>query len=197
MLEGSSASTSVSLISRVRHEDSRAWRELVDLYTPLIAEWCRKKGLGTAAIQDCIQEVFFAVLKSLNNYRSDGSAGSFRSWLWTITRNKIVDAIRRDQHHPQGYGGSEALQRIQNVAGADDMDSEPTEAVQLNQLLHRGLAQVREQFQTKTWQAFWRTTIDGIPIPCVAEELDLSPTAVRQYRSRVLRRLREQLGDMI
>lgn len=197
MTDGSSSGTSQSLLSRVRNEDSRAWRELVDLYTPLIAHWCQRKGLSNDAINDCIQDVFFAVLKSLKNYQPSGQAGSFRAWLWTITRFKIVDILRREGRQPQGMGGSTGLLRTEQLPDEIASESEPTEPRQLSRLLLRGLAQVQEQFEPKTWQAFWRTTVDGVPAVKVAEELGISPAAARKYRSRILRRLRQQLGDTI
>jgi RNA polymerase sigma-70 factor (ECF subfamily) len=182
------------LIHRIRNDDSSAWRELVELYTPLIAHWCRKKGLQPAAIHDCIQDVFYAVLKSLADFSPNGTTGCFRGWLWTITRNKIVDSIRKDQRNQSAAGGTTGLE---NVLAIPDMlqEDEPTDGPSFSQLLHRALDQVRNEFEGKTWQAFWRATIDAIPVRQVSEELNISPAAVRKYRSRVLRRLREQLGD--
>ena len=42
-----------------------------------------------------------------------------------------------------------------------------------------------------TWQAFWRTFIDGQPGKQVAEDLGLSVAAVYLARRRVLTRLKE------
>ena len=67
--------------------------------------------------------------------------------------------------------------------------------MQLNELVHRSLDQVRSEFEATTWQSFWRTAIDGIPTAVVAEQLGLTPMAVRKNRSRVMRRLRQQMGD--
>ncbi len=190
----SSDSTSPSLIHRIRSDDSAAWRELVELYTPLIAHWCRNKGLQPAAIHDCIQEVFFAVLKSLGDFRPNGTTGCFRAWLWTITRNKIVDSLRRDVRNQPAAGGTTGLNVVHAVPDILHED-DPTDGPSFSQLLYRALDQVQNEFEAKTWQAFWRTTIDAISARQVAEELDISPASVRKYRSRVLRRLREQMGD--
>jgi RNA polymerase sigma-70 factor (ECF subfamily) len=182
------------LIHRIRNDDSCAWRELVELYTPLIAHWCRKKGLQPPAIHDCIQDVFYAVLRSLGDFRPNGTTGCFRAWLWTITRNKIVDSIRKEQRNQAAAGGTAALLDVLAIPDLLQED-EPTDGPSFSQLLHRALDQVRAEFEPKTWQAFWRATIDAVPARQVAEELHISPAAVRKYRSRVLRRLREQLGD--
>lgn len=186
--------TRLSLISRIRANDSRAWHELVGLYEPLVAFWCRRRGVKQADINDTVQEVFFAVSRRIDDYQPHSQGGGFRAWLWTITRHKIIDAQRRNQRFPLAQGGSTALHASQQVP--EELDShDESERLQFTQLLHRGLAQVESEFEPKSWRAFWRSTIDGQSVAAVAEELGISPATVRQHRARVLRRLRQQLGD--
>ena len=56
---------------------------------------------------------------------------------------------------------------------------------------------MRAEFESKTWQAFWRVTVDGLATASAAAELGLSGPAVRMAKSRVLRRLREEVGELI
>ena len=76
-------------------------------------------------------------------------------------------------------------------------DDEPTGDLQLQQLTSRALAQVQSEFESRTWLAFWRSVVDGIATGEVAQELNMSEATVRQSRSRILRRLRQQLGDVM
>jgi RNA polymerase sigma-70 factor (ECF subfamily) len=176
--------------------DSLAWRELVDLYGPLVAHWCRRCGLDNHEAADCLQEVFAAVSLALASYEPRGASGAFRGWLWTITRNKVRDHARRKSRQPQAAGGSTAQQALANVADSSPLpDEEPTHTEQLNELVRRGLEQVRGEFEERTWQAFWRSAIDGLPTAVAAQELGVTAAAIRQSRSRVMRRLRQQLGD--
>ncbi|QDV26275.1 RNA polymerase sigma factor [Aureliella helgolandensis] len=191
-----SSSTRLSLISRIRANDSQAWQDLVALYSPLVAFWCRKQTVGESEINDAVQEVFFSVSRSIDDYRPRESGGGFRAWLWTITRHKIIDAKRRDARFPPAQGGSTALHASQQLPEELDED-EDSERFEFTQLLHRGLAQVESEFEPKTWHAFWRCTVDGQPVAVVATELEISASTVRQHRSRVLRRLRQQLGDRV
>ena len=62
-------------------------------------------------------------------------------------------------------------------------------------LLRRCCDLVRAEFHNRTWQAFWRTAVEGKPAPEVADELGMSPVAVRVAKSRVLQRLREALCE--
>ena len=60
-------------------------------------------------------------------------------------------------------------------------------------LMQRAIALVRPELQEATWQAFWRTVVEGEPTADVARELGMTPQAVRQARYRVLKRLRDEL----
>lgn len=188
-----SSSTRLSLLSRVRVNDSRAWQELVALYSPLVAYWCRRQNVGEAEVNDILQEIFFSVSRSIDGYHPKAGSG-FRAWLWVIARNKIIDARRRSLRVPPAQGGSTALHAAHQIPDLLDEDDD-SEQIEFAHLLHRALGQVQNEFEHKTWQAFWRCTIDGQSVATVALELGITTATVRQHRSRVLRRLRAQLGD--
>lgn len=201
-MQADSDATRASLLSRARQHDSRAWHELVDLYGPLIAHWCRRSGLDHHASADCVQQTFTAVLRSLNGYQARKLSGSFRSWLWTIASNKIRDHRRSSRREASGAGGSTALQALQQVP-MDELseeafltDSEPVDTEQLSALVARAREQIRQEFAPRTWDIFSRAVVDQIPTAIVAQEFSVTSAAVRQARSRILRRLRQQLGDI-
>jgi RNA polymerase sigma-70 factor (ECF subfamily) len=189
--------TRASLLSRAKRQDSRAWNELVQLYGPLIAYWCRKCGLDHQQSSDGVQEVFAAVVRSLDNFQPQRESGAFRAWLWTITCNKVRDMHRRNHGQPQAEGGSSAMGNLNRISSSPNIpDSEPTEDLQLTQLVARALQQVQAEFEDKTWRIFQRTVVDQLPTHLVAEQFQVTAATVRQVRSRVLRRLRQQLGDV-
>lgn len=85
---------------------------------------------------------------------------------------------------------------LQKIADIQELpDDDPTDSHSKSQLVSRALDQVSVEFQPSTWNAFWRTAIDGLSTDTVATELQMTNAAVRQARSRVSRRLRQQLGD--
>ncbi len=51
-------------------------------------------------------------------------------------------------------------------------------------------------WSSSQWRAFERSVVEGHSTQTIAAELFISPAAVRQYRARILRRLRCQLGDI-
>ncbi|MBN2577934.1 MAG: sigma-70 family RNA polymerase sigma factor, partial [Pirellulales bacterium] len=63
-------------------------------------------------------------------------------------------------------------------------------------LSRRVLESIRAEFEPRTWEAFWRTTIDGQSPAHVAEDLAMTVPAVYMAKSRILRRLRQALGQL-
>lgn len=168
----------------------------MELYGPLIAFWCRRCGFDSHAAADCTQEVFVAVSRSIDQFQRQNADGSFRAWLWTITSNKVKDRIRSEARVVQADGGSTALRSLGEIP--DELavpDEEPTDETQISQLVARGLAQIQNEFADKTWKIFERAVLDDIATAQVAEEFEITAATVRQSKSRILRRLREHLGD--
>ena len=108
-------STSTNLIQRAQASDIEAWERLSHLYGPLIYQWARTSGLQEQDASDVMQEVFHALARKLPSYQRRRDVGSFRGWLWTISRHKIVDHFRRIRESPQGAGGTDAYDRLQQL----------------------------------------------------------------------------------
>lgn len=198
--EGSqpSTTTSRSLLQRVKNDEQAAWDQLVALYAPLVFLWCRGWGLREQDAADIFQDVFQAVAVHVGSFRKEREGDTFRGWLRTITRNKIRDHFRRLGREPEGVGGSEAQARLAQLPAPSPRE-DPVLSEEQGQrgLASRALELIRHEFTERTWQAFWRTAIEGCSAPEVAAELSMSAGAVRVAKSRVLQRLREELGDLL
>lgn len=191
-VSGATESTSSSLIDRVRALEDDAWQQLVDLYGPLIYYWCRQSNVDADDAADVTQEVFRSVAKNIAAFRKDRPGDTFRGWLWTITRNKILDHFREKATRPRAAGGSDFHQQLQELP-AEEEPTTGTKAVR--HLLQRALDQVRGDFSDQTWQAFYMGVVEGRTSTEIATELGISPNAVRKAKVRVLRRLREEIGE--
>ena len=197
-----SQTTSPSLLGRATSGDSQAWQRLVQIYGPLVYSWARRTGLQPQDAADVTQETFAAVSNRLQGYDAQRTGATFRGWLWTITRNKAADLVRNQQAQPGARGGST------NLANLNAVHAKPTAAIELNadypqetvgdqqEIVRRALAILRTSFEPTTWQAFWRTVVDGCSPDDVAAELSLSRWAVYKARSRVLQRLRSELDGL-
>ncbi len=189
---GSSLAT--SLLVRLKEQDPLAWRRLTALYGPEVYRWGRRAGLRAEDAEDVGQEVFRSVAAKLADFRRENPGDSFRGWLWTITRNKIRDHWRASAGRDEAVGGSAFHDRLGQVpAEPEDSSGSGTSGG----LVHRALELVRSDFEERTWQAFWRDAVEGRAAAEVADELGIKPNAVYIAKSRVLSRLRAELGDLI
>jgi RNA polymerase sigma-70 factor (ECF subfamily) len=193
---GNQDATPFSLLERLRANDGLAWQRVMQLYAPLVRFWCRRAALGAEDAEDVSQEVFAAAAAGFGGFRRDRPGDSFRGWLRGITRLQVGLHYRRRKHRPQAEGGSNAWQQLE--AAVDPLPGPgEDETTEINQLYRRALEQVRAEFEPRTWQAFWRSAIDGHLPATLTEELGMSPAAIRQAKSRVLRRLQRELGEII
>lgn len=183
---------SPSLVEGLLAGSDMAWRRMVELYHPAVYRCCRGKGLSHEDALDVVNEVFSSVAHGLASLRK-GTA--FRAWVFGITRHKITDVFRRRLGW-EAEGGTDAWQSLQAVPSADD-PSDDEALAGTAELVRRGLELVRAEFETATWQSFWKVAVEERPPDEVAAELGISRNAVYLAKSRVLRRLREVLGDPV
>ena len=99
-----------------------AWKIVVELYSPLVLHWLRRAGLPDQECADVIQEIFRSAYTGVAKFRQE-STGTFRGWLRTIARNKVIDHFRRRSKQPDATGGSEAAALLHNVPDLDDEKS--------------------------------------------------------------------------
>ncbi len=192
--ERAGTSTSRSLLARLHANDPLAWERLVALYAPLVWSWCRKMHLAAQDLADVMQEVFKAVAVHHQSFHKNQPGDTFRGWLRTITRNKVRDHFRRLQREPHAAGGTDAQFRWSQLP-EPAWEEEATDAHD-RRLFERALGLIQNEFEERSWRAFWGVVVDGRSPQEVATELGMSPGAVRVAKCRVLHRLRQELGDV-
>jgi RNA polymerase sigma-70 factor (ECF subfamily) len=112
-----------------------------------------------------------------------------------ITRNQVALFQRRTLGKPSAAGGPEAMWNMLQVA--DPAPPIDDEAAEIGQLYKRALDQVRVDFEERTWLAFWLTVIDARAPATLTVELGMSVASIRQAKSRVLRRIKLEVGDLV
>ncbi len=187
--------TSLSLLDRVRANETSAWERLVSLYTPLLGRWCRQCGLQDADAANIRQEVFLAVAKHIGEYQR--AAGTFRHWLWVITRNKVIDfwRIEAGQAAP---GGSAAMKDLEQIALPDPNETRSGSDDDERALLYRRATElIARDFEETTWKAFLMVVVEDHSPAEAAAALGISTNAVYLAKGRVLSRLRAEFADLI
>jgi RNA polymerase sigma-70 factor (ECF subfamily) len=201
--------TRPSLLVRIRDADDReAWRQFVDIYAPLIYGFCRKRGLQDADAADVTQDVFRAVAAKIGSrptsekgsggeastetpkWEYDPNRGSFRGWLYTVTRNKISDFLDRKQARGSGDTGTQQFLEQQ----PDTNEDETTWQREAQQRIFAWAAErIRGDFQEATWNAFWQVAVEGKSGEEAARNLHMSVGAVYVAKSRILARLKKEV----
>ncbi|OWK47176.1 RNA polymerase sigma factor [Fimbriiglobus ruber] len=186
--------TRVTLLTRLKDGgDADAWREFVRLYGPVVYGFARKRGLQDADAADLMQEVLRSVARNAEKMEYDPKRGTFRGWLYTVTRNKIYNFLSAQKNRPRGTGDTGSQERLDSVPDrAEEPDSDWDIEYQ-RQLSSKAMDRVKHEFHSSTWQAFWKTAVDGRPAQEVGVELKMTPGAVYVAKSRVLARLREEV----
>lgn len=200
---GSVGSTSLGLLERAKRREPGAWEQIVQLYSPLVYAWCRRRWLRAADAEDVGQEVFRVVFRKLGDFRKDRAGDSFRGWLHSIVKKKILDHHRKNRPALAAQGGSDAQKQLEQIrdpaadAEADSAMGEEDRPDDVLLLFRQALKQLQTQFKEQTWLAFWRVVVDGVAPDSVAKELGISANAVYLAKSRVLRRFREEFADLV
>jgi RNA polymerase sigma-70 factor (ECF subfamily) len=188
--------TSRSLLIDLKEGTPAAWERLTALYAPLVHHWCRSMRLPEQDMPDIFQQVFQSVASHIQAFHKDRPGDTFRHWLRAITRNKVRDHFRRLSHHPRAAGGTDAQAYFSQLPAPADEGDAPDEEGETSQLLRGALHVVRAQVQEQTWLAFWKVVAEGKTPEQAGEELAMRPGAVRVAKSRVLSRLRAELGEL-
>lgn len=194
MATSDSPVTRASLLVRLRDRtDQVAWSEFVDLYSPVIYGFARKRGLQDADAADLMQDVLRSVSNAIERLDYDPKQGSFRGWLFTITRNKVFNHLSARKGKARGTGDTGAHAQLASYPDqSPDLDAAWEQDYQ-RQLASLALNEIRSEFQPKTWEAFWRTAVDGEGASEVARRLSMSAGAVYVAKSRVLARLKDEV----
>jgi RNA polymerase sigma-70 factor (ECF subfamily) len=179
--------TRASLLVRLRNPaDGTAWGQFVDLYAPLIFGYFRRQGLQDADAADQAQEVLARVAQGIRQLDYDPKQGTFRGWLFTVVRNQWRTWASRPR-----LGREDVTLNEHPAPGEDDA----WEKDYRRHLFDWAAGQVRPTVAPSTWQAFWRTSIEGQSAADIARDLGLSVAAVYMAKSRVLARLKEVLHE--
>jgi len=85
-----------ALLQRASHGDEHAWSDLFALYGPSLLGFLR--GAGAPEPDDQLSEVFLQIARDIHTFHGDEA--HFRAWIFTIARNRMLDALRSRRRRP-------------------------------------------------------------------------------------------------
>lgn len=188
--------TRPSLLIRLRNPaDENAWFEFAEIYRPVITRLAVRKGLQAADAENVAQNVLASIARVIEKHNHDPRRAKFRTWLNRIAHNAILNALTRIK--PDRGSGNTEIQSLLNHVETKDAggDSELLRLERRRELFRRASRIVVDEFQPATWQAFWKTAVEGQPVAVVSDELGKKPGAIYAARCRIMRRIQEVVAD--
>jgi RNA polymerase sigma-70 factor (ECF subfamily) len=213
-----SLQTRWSLIGRLKDmDDQQSWQEFFDGYWKLIYSVALKAGLSDAEAQDVVQETVIFVAKKMPEFKADPVAGSFKSWLLTLTRWRIIDQARKRQAKPglNPDGGQEfppnaqtgipALQHGDDSARTSTVDRIPDPALDLeavwneeweNNLLVAAAERVKRQVDPEQFQLFDFHVLKQWPAKKVARKLGVNLSQVYFAKYKISKLMKKEIKKL-
>ena len=160
----SPAPSDLLLLGRIAEGDLEAFHTFYGRYAGRVLAYVRQLGRNREGAEDVVQEVFVAVWRRASSFRPE--RGDPAGWLYTITRNKLVDLWRRQ-------GDAVDLAEL----------SEPVDATQergeLRLTMHQALTRVAPEQRRAIEMAYF----GGLTYEETARRLDL-PVGTLKSRIR-------------
>jgi RNA polymerase sigma-70 factor (ECF subfamily) len=189
--------TSLTLLERLATQPTDAdWQRLADVYQPLLHAWLRRADVPASDRDDLVQEVLLVMFREVPTFEPR-KPGGFRAWLKTILLLRLRQYFRDRGRRPAAPGGSAFLERLGELESPMSDLSRLWDREHDEYLAARMIERVRGDFTSPTWKAFQRYVLEGAPAAEVAAELGLSLNSILLAKSRVLKRLRQELHGLV
>ncbi len=135
-----------------------------------------------AEAEDLASEVWQGVGEGLSRFEGDET--SFRAWVFTIARHRLIDWRRRQKRRPAAAAGEESLAYI---AGTDDPASAAMASVASEQAIRR----INELLPANQAEVIILRVLADLDADQVGRILGKRAGTVRVLQHRALRRLAE------
>lgn len=177
-----------SIIDGIRGRGPDRWAEFYAIYRPMLVGYFRKQGLSDGDVQDLVQDVFLKLCKRIQTY--DRERNRFRTWLFTVARNTLIDRARRDQTRRQAVDGWVARVLAQ-AADEEERQRREFEKSHHTRILQFAFEKARRRSSDRVWACFEMSVIQGKPGAEVAAALGVSSNVVYVNSWRVLQHVKD------
>jgi RNA polymerase sigma factor (sigma-70 family) len=187
--------TRQTLIQRVKNQhDDPSWAEFTGIYRGYIYTVIRNMGIAESDRDELVQQTLIKLWTKLPDIDCEHT-GKFRSWLSTLTKNCVIDFIRKRKRETalqEKAADEEALQHLNT--SLLDIDK-VSEAAWKQHLATLALDNIGQHFSGKAVKVF-RLSLQGLEVPQIASELDIQEASVYRLKTRVKARLIEEIQHL-
>ena len=121
-----------------------SFRLLVEKYTPSIYNFS-VRFVGKDNAPDIVQEVFIKAWKSIKKF--DIKKASFKTWIFTITRNTVTDYLRKKKNIPFSSLEADGESFPENIVDETILPDEALAKLQDNELLNNALDKLSKDYK--------------------------------------------------
>ena len=197
---GELAPTRLSLLERLRDlDDHGSWQEFFNIYWKLIYCAAVKAGLSDADAEDVVQETIIGISRNMENFRYEPEICSFKGWLMRVTRNRIIDHLRRARSPravfvtlPADTVTGDGEQFVPDGASEKVFENLWNEEWRKN-LFDAAMERVKRKVAPEHYQIFFLNTVKGMPAREVGELLGASVPKVYVIRHRIARLIKLEI----
>lgn len=182
--------TRITLLQKLKkRRDDEAWNDFYSYYAPFIKGLIRRFLANEEDVEDCSQIILVSIWKSLPNFNYDPGKGRFRSWLITISRNKVNNYLHktiREKEKRTSLTNNENLEITENEFDVI--------ALQEWQSYISGLAwqNISGQFSDSALDIFKRA-LSGSSNKDIAKHLSMNANTVAVYKKRVRVAMKQEI----
>jgi RNA polymerase sigma factor (sigma-70 family) len=208
MADHSSASslhTRPTLLFRLRDwQDEASWSEFYQLYQNFIYGLARRSGLAHADAEEVTQDVFKRVAETIQEFESNPGRGTFRGWLSTLTRWRIMDkhrARRPDQRatpRPEAAPDdrTRSIERLPDpsVSAQPWGDQGVEESEWKQHVLEAALARLAHRVPAKHFQIFELYARQSWSVLRISRELGVNPATVYVVSHRLTKLIKAEIA---
>ncbi len=193
--------TPYSIVRAAQAGDAEAWEKLIDLFGPLVLVWCTKSRLGLAAneAEEVAADVLASVSQGILEWQRDDRRNSFRRWLRTIVKHKLIDYCRKKQQQPAATGGSANQRWLQSLPDPETLEDDDLGSVseERRQLYLRAVKLIQDRFPAYYFTIFWRVVVENRPREEMAEIFGVQLGTIHKIISRIKHAVREVFGEVL
>lgn len=192
--------TRSSLLLRLKEwNDSASWDEFFQSYNKSIHRIAIGRGLTHVEAQEVVQETMVAVARQMPEFNYDRAIGSFKSWLFTITRRSIGKHLNK-----RLAGPSRPIESGANIT-ASELESyvDPTPGLEQQwdeewrlSLVHMAMDHVRRRVKPKQYQMFDLYVTQQLPMEQVTRMLNVNAAQVYMAKLRISVMIRHEVGGL-
>jgi RNA polymerase sigma-70 factor (ECF subfamily) len=168
--------------------DPQAWERFVKRYGGVIYGWCLRKGLQAADAENVTQDVLLDWFRALKTFTYDRGKGTFRAWLYTVTRHALADYGKKQKQ----LGGQRQGVDLADVEDREDLQQRLADEFDL-ELADVARARVQLLVSRRDWEIYTDLTHNGRSGREVAAERQMKVTAVVMVKHRVQQKLQEEI----